>query len=144
AIIGSVGSLRSTHLEVKSFHQMNLGWGIINAGIASLGYYSALKGGTIPLESMSLLQENQSLKSILLLNTGLDVAYMISGVYLIEKDKNSIKNPGRLRGFGKSLIMQGAFLFVFDLGMYINFNSQTKDIIKLFSQNGAIGLSYTF
>jgi len=52
------------------------------------------------------------------MNTGLDVGYMLGGLYLIERSKNAEKKPERLKGFGKSIILQGAFLFAFDLTAY--------------------------
>lgn len=138
---GVIGSSMSDEPEVKAFHQMNAGWGFINAGIAGIGYFTSRKKSSVALNDLSLLNENHKLKSTLLFNAGLDVGYMATGLYLIEKDKSATGNKGRLKGFGKSLIMQGAFLFVFDIGMYLNFNQQTKDVLKLFANDGQIGVA---
>lgn len=140
-LTGVIGSSKSNVPEVKAFHQMNAGWGLINAGIAGIGYFTSRKKSSIALNDLSLLTENHKLKSTLLFNAGLDVGYMATGLYLMEKDKSATENNGRLKGFGKSLIMQGAFLFVFDLGMYLNFNQQTKDVLKLFANDGQIGVA---
>lgn len=144
AVIGSLGLYRSNNPESKAFHQMNLGWGIINTAIAGYGYFSAMQNVNLSGQPLDLLNANQSLKSILLLNTGLDVSYIIGGFYLIERSKSSIDMTERLKGFGKSLILQGAFLFVFDVGMYLHFNKSTKDIIQLFSAQQQIGVLYKF
>ena len=139
-IAGGIGMMSSRNPEVKAFHQMNLGWGIINTAIAGYGYYSAGQQVYDVNAPLTLLLDNQKLKTVLLLNTGLDAAYMVSGLYLTERSKNTAKNPERLKGFGKSILMQGAFLFVFDIGMYLHFNHHTNDIIRLFSENGMTGI----
>jgi hypothetical protein len=144
AVIGGIGLSKSDNPETRAFHQMNLGWGLVNTAIAGFGYYSAMHGQLDPNQPMELLLDNQKLKSILLLNTGLDVAYIASGFYLMERSKRSTDDAARLKGFGKSLIMQGAFLFAFDLGMYIHFNNNTGDIIRLFNQGGQMGMIINF
>lgn len=141
AIAGAIGASKSQG-EAKYFHQMNLGWGIINLGIAGAGYYGAAHGEN--LSELQLLSANHKLKNILLFNTGLDVAYMVGGLYLMEKSKNTTVNPERLKGFGKSVLMQGAFLFLFDAGMVLHFNHQTKDILQLVSTDNGMGLIYKF
>lgn len=143
ALVGGLGMYKCTNPEVRAFHQMNFGWGIVNTAIASFGYYSA-SSGQLDQNALDLLLDNQKLKSILLLNAGLDVAYMTTGLLMIEKSKNASNNPDRWRGFGKSLIMQGAFLFAFDLGMYFNFKSNTTDIIRLINKGSEIGLIFNF
>lgn len=143
ALIGGIGMYKSSNPEVRAFHQMNFGWGIVNTAIAGFGYYSA-SNGQLDQNALDLLFDNQKLKSILLLNTGLDVAYMTAGLLMIEKSKNASFNPDRWRGFGKSLIMQGAFLFAFDLGMYFNFKNNTSNIIQLINKGSEIGLIVNF
>ena len=59
--------------------------------------------------------EQHKIQKVLLFNTGLDLAYMATGVYLIERSKNDLENQDRWKGFGQGLILQGGFLFVFDI-----------------------------
>lgn len=103
----------------KYFHQMNLGWGAINLGIASFAYLSAAKSDPAQFNTFQSMQEHYGIQKILLFNAGLDMAYMAGGAYLIERSKNTESRPERLRGFGESIILQGAFLFVFDIGTYL-------------------------
>jgi hypothetical protein len=63
---------------------------------------------------------------------------MLGGAYLIERSKNTVENPERLKGFGRSIILQGSFLFAFDLATYLVHANQNKDIPKLLE-----GLSFT-
>lgn len=100
------------------FHEMNVFWNIVNLGIAGGAYYGA---NTTDVSAMSLLETFESQKdfgSILLLNAGLDVAYVMSGVYMRERSKHISKHQNRLKGYGNSLILQGSFLFAFDLILY--------------------------
>ncbi|MCB0846751.1 MAG: hypothetical protein KDE26_26060, partial [Bacteroidetes bacterium] len=65
--------------------------------------------------------QNQ-IEKILLFNAGLDLAYIASGAYLIERSKTNPANAGRaeqFNGYGQSLILQGGFLFVFDLTAFL-------------------------
>lgn len=145
AIIGGIG-MSHTSGETKYFHQMNLGWGVINAGIAALGFFTT-KDVNAYYDVQTLLSDHHSIKNVLLFNGGLDVGYMLGGLYLMEKSKNETKNPLRLKGFGKSILLQGAFLFAFDLGSYFMHNSLTKDIhnqVSFHSSGDSMGLIYRF
>ena len=61
------------------------------------------------------------MEKILLFNAGLDVAYVMGGLYLNERGKNATDTQKRdqLRGFGKAVVLQGGFLLVFDTVMYL-------------------------
>lgn len=121
----------------KYFHQMNAGWNIINLGIAGLGYLTALKVDPSSLSLYESIQEQHKFQKILLLNAGLDVGYVLGGLYLTERSKNTIKNPDRLKGFGQAIMLQGAFLFVFDL---VNYAIHALDNPKLEPLIGSLQL----
>lgn len=145
AIIGGYAMTKTTG-EAKYFNQMNVGWGLVNAGIAALGYFST-KNTSEYSDIQTLLGDHHSIKNVLLFNGGLDVGYMLGGLYLIERSKNDTKNPLRLKGFGKSILLQGAFLFAFDLGSFAIHNSLTKELHQqvTFQSNGqGLGLLYQF
>ena len=140
--VGNVGSglaLRGqTTGADRYFHEMNIGWGAINLTLAGLGYWSSMKADPGSFDLASTIAEQHKIQKILLLNTGLDVGYVLGGAYLIERSKNTTDNPERLKGFGRSIILQGGFLFVFDLATYLVHANQNKDIPKLLE-----GLSFT-
>lgn len=120
---GAFGNFNSSG-ESKYFWQFNAMWNTVNLGIAAFGYFGNAPLG--PSEQITLsetLKEYSSLQNILLLNAGLDAAYITAGFLLREKSKSSTKNAERLRGYGNSLILQGAFLLAFDIALYfINLN----------------------
>ncbi|MDX5477519.1 MAG: hypothetical protein LPJ98_03600, partial [Cyclobacteriaceae bacterium] len=106
--------------ELRGFHQMNAYWNSVNLLIAGLGYYSTMK--EVPSgDFWETLQIQQNIEKILLVNAGLDVAYMAGGLYMLERGRR-LDNI-RLSGFGKSVIMQGAFLMTFDTVKFLIHNS---------------------
>lgn len=109
------------------FHEMNVLWNTVNLGIAVGGYLGA---SDLPsaMSSPELMQEYQNFSKILLFNTGLDVAYVMTGLYLRERSSNVSKHSNRLRGYGNSLMLQGAFLFAFDLVLVLINEHNIKEL----------------
>jgi len=112
--------------ENKYFHQMNIYWNTVNFALAGSSLLFAKKN--TDLNYSQTLKAFHSTESLFLLNTGIDVGYMVAGLYLRELGKNETqtKNKNRFLGYGKSLIFQGGFLFVFDLTAYMLNKSQSK------------------
>lgn len=143
-LAGSAGWLFTTG-ESMYFHQMNAGWGLINMGIGA----SALIFEKDPATSSStFLNRSHRTEKILLLNTGLDMAYVTGGFLLRSMAKNNPGNAERFRGYGNSLLLQGGFLLLFDITQTIlhqrlrrHFNNQNGNLSL--SSNG-IGVVYTF
>ncbi|MGA1249204.1 MAG: DUF6992 family protein [Candidatus Kapaibacteriota bacterium] len=111
-IAGGIASSKSQG-ETSAFWQMNAGWNIINAGIAGIGYFTQ----SMPNTLAGTVAEQHSIETLLAVNTGLDIAYILGGLYLREKAHNSEQSE-RLRGFGNAIMMQGAFLLLFDAALY--------------------------
>jgi hypothetical protein len=132
-ISGSIG-WATTEDESKYFNQMNVAWNIVNLGIA---LPSLLRKHPTDLSSEEILREQHTMEKILLLNIGLDAAYVTSGFLLKEMSKNNPKNYHRFRGFGNSLLIQGGFLFAFDI-IQLVIHQQHR---KKGSQNLSSGLS---
>lgn len=134
--------------EDKYFHQMNIGWNVVNLSLAALGYLSAIKADPSTFDMVTTLKAHHGIQKTLLFNGGLDVGYMLGGLYLMERSKNTEKNPARLKGFGKSILFQGAFLFVFDLATYFIHASHNENLSHLlgglFFQGDRIGLVMKF
>lgn len=132
----------------RYFHMMNAGWNVVNLGLATAGYISAIKADPASFDFQATVAAQQSFQKILLFNAGLDVGYMLGGLYLIERSKNTENNPERLKGFGQSIILQGGFLFAFDLVNYFIHQSADQQLAPLFGQlffNGSsIGISFQF
>lgn len=82
-----------------SFWFMSGLWCVVNAGIA---VWSLLAP---PADAAAF-------RELLLINSGLDVGYLVVGGVLLAQKKSM---P---RGFGLAIVVQGAFLLVFDLAWW--------------------------
>lgn len=108
---GSIGFYK-TKSAARYFNQMNVFWNIVNLGIATVGFYGAKTALHQQFDLKQSLAEQRKTERILLINAGLDLAYVAGGVYL---NRHGIsKNSDRLHGYGNAIILQGAFLFLFD------------------------------
>jgi hypothetical protein len=130
------GSIAASKTEgsTRYFHQMNIYWNIVNLGIATPGLISSLRQkNNLPTTLDQSIEELHALEKTLLFNTGLDVAYMMGGIYLLERAKNTPDQHDRLKGFGQSVLLQGGFLFTFDLINYLalrNSHRKAAEILK--------------
>ena len=141
-LVSTYGNFKSSG-EAKYFHQFNAMWNVVNLGIAAFGYLNAVNYEPSSITKLEILNEYNSLQSFLLLNAGLDVAYIATGFYLKERSKNSSSSE-RLRGYGNSLLLQGGFLLAFDVALY--FIHQSNAALNLYPHLesllvGGIGIS---
>ncbi len=127
-LAGTYGNFKASG-EAKYFQQFNAMWNVVNLGIAALGYLNAVNYEPSSMTKLEILHEYSSLQSFLLLNAGLDVAYIATGFYLKERSKNSSSSE-RLRGYGNSLLLQGGFLLAFDVALY--FIHQSNAALNLY------------
>jgi hypothetical protein len=111
---GGIGASQTSG-ETKAFHQMNLYWNSVNLALAGFGYWQATK--EVPgTDFWATMESQQGIEKVLLFNAALDLAYITGGLYM--KERGLRKGNERLIGFGKSLILQGAFLMAFDGILY--------------------------
>ena len=90
-------------------------WGVIDGAIAIFGEKFSAKKNLRIQESASTeneAKESRWLSRILWINTGLDVLYILGGVWLIQSW--GAESP-LWRGHGAGIVVQGGFLFLFDL-----------------------------
>ena len=130
---GTVLSFTADDPERAAFHQMNAGWNVVNAALA----VPSLIGSARRIEEAPSLDLTESLvaqnriEDTLLFNAGIDVGYVAAGLYLAERARRGGAEAARLAGFGRSLIVQGGFLFAFDLVVYAVQRSIGRDIAEL-------------
>lgn len=131
--------------EARRFHEMNAIWNTVNLGIAGFGLWSVLRADPAALDAFGSLRENDGLQKILLLNTGLDVAYIVGGLYLKERARRPDADADRLRGYGRSIVLQGGFLLAFDLVNYFIAAGRTGAYAPLLGATAdGLGLSLRF
>lgn len=139
-VASGIGWNQAKSTESTYFHQMNVMWNVVNIGLAIPGYIKANKANT-DLNYETTLLEQRKTEKIFLINTCLDVAYVSSGFLLLKKSKEIGTQQQRLNGYGKSLLLQGGFLFLFDLTAYLTHKTHGKQLVN--SSLGSIGMSPT-
>jgi hypothetical protein len=144
---GSISTTNTVGPE-HYFHQMSAYFNAVNVGIAAVGFLGIkkqlLKTNTLASE----IQAQQKIQKILLINSALDVGYFATGLLM----RNSgIKNQNaKIQGYGGSIMLQGAFLLVYDL---LQFGAHRKNGKRLGQKFGiwtlgptpsGMGLAYRF
>ena len=99
-VIASTPSAFSADTKTAAYHQMNIGWNLVNAGLAS---YALTDNKPVKPKKMA---------NIFWINAGLDILYMTGG-YLLRAKGMEQQKPQWV-GWGESIMIQGGFLFVFD------------------------------
>ena len=126
---------------------MNLFWNTINLTIAGFALYSNLTSDYGLLSGNKLLEMQAKSQRIFLINGALDVGYIATGFLLKYLGPRYPKNEERLKGYGDSVILQGSFLFVFDMVMYGLHRSHRTDFLQQISfspMQDALGISLSF
>lgn len=132
-MLGSSRTLSSSNQQEQVpfyFQQMNVFWNVVNLGLAAGGYFGSLNEPTSAISLADAFEKQASIERILLLNAGLDVAYMATGAWLLERSKTDTERTALWQGYGQSLILQGAFLLVFDVAVYAIQHSTTEPMIR--------------
>ena len=104
---------------------MNALWNSVNLALAGGALIArerpADPTGTVAVELPEYRRRAHRFEKTLLFNAGLDVGYMTVGAWLWERGSrgygSAAVSADRLQGWGRSLVLQGAFLFAFDLVM---------------------------
>ena len=137
-LVSGVGWATVPKGEAYYFHQMNVLWNTVNIGLAIPGYFNAKKSNPNLTFAETIKKQNKTEK-IFLINTGLDIAYISSGLLLRSNAKTNLSKRDQFNGFGTSLLMQGGFLFLFDLTAYVLHNQHAKK--SLYPKMNSIELS---
>ncbi|SHM19883.1 hypothetical protein [Chitinophaga sp. CF418] len=138
--------------EAKYFHQMNAIWGVINLGIATASYLGNSRLDPGKYNWQASVEEQHKIEKIFLINGALDLAYMAGGLYLREHGKLKLtgKAYDRWKGYGNSLILQGAFLLFYDGVNFTLHHAHGKGLFQRFDQlqlsvaPGGVGMVYSW
>ena len=139
-VVGGVMRQRSTG-TARYFHEMNAGWNIVNLGIAAFGYLSL--PDVSAWSNLEALTAMNKIDRILLFNAGLDLGYIALGYGLLERGRRT--ESSRMLGYGQSIMVQGAALFLFDAIFAYSHSHLTEDLrIKLVSDGTSLALIGSF
>jgi hypothetical protein len=134
--------------EDRYFYRFNIYWNVVNLGLAGIGYYNEMRRDPSYYSLTETIDRQKRIEKTFAFNSGLNVAYIAGGLYLMELSNNSERNADLYRGFGKGLMLQGGFLLVFDAAMHYAHSRNSrrlKGIINNMSvSSSGIGISYHF
>ena len=138
--------------ETKYAWQMNALWNLVNGGLAVMGFLNARKSMAKKYDYSQNVAAQVAIEKLYALNLGLDFAYIASGFFLREKGTNetNVKSRDQLNGYGSSIIIQGAFLLLYDATIlslhHKNSVRLSKKIesLELNAGPNGLGLSYRF
>lgn len=142
---GLSGYFIASDKEWQAFHGMNAIWGAVNGVIAVGGYIGARKEVGKDFTAETAYERFRSGKRLYLINAGLDVLYIGTGAALTAWAPQSNNNP-MWSGFGKSVMLQGVALLIFDgvmYGVHSSNNKKWKKIATGFTFTGN-GLGYVY
>lgn len=134
--------------EAWYFGNMTMGWSAINLGIAVPGLLALRKEARSPLDIPGTFKAQRRTEALYLINTGVDLGYMGLGLWMQERGLRTTGEDGaRLRGFGNAILVQGAFLFAYDLVAYmahsLHWTRKRDGLYRQLQFNGT-SLSYRF
>jgi hypothetical protein len=113
--VGTIAAIRSNDEREAWFHLGNALWNTVNLGLAVAGFAMQWNADPRAFDAKQSLRESSSSATIFGVNAGIDVGYLATGAFLWQRGLGH--GDARMVGVGQALILQGAFLFVFDVVM---------------------------
>ena len=126
-VLSGIGYATAEDESIKRFHEMNVMWNTVNIGLAVPGYLKAVRGGD-EMTFEEMLKVQRKTETIFLINGVLDVGYITAGLWMCQNSVHYPDQESLYMGYGNSLILQGAFLFVFDAYAYRLHHSHSKEL----------------
>ena len=115
--VSGAGYFTAQDEYTKHFHEMNVMWNTVNFGLALPGYFKAKKNAG-DWDAAEMERQQRKTQSIFLINSAVDIGYIATGMYLRGEAENRPDESDMFRGYGDSMVLQGSFLFAFDLVAY--------------------------
>ncbi len=115
---GTIGNFTTTG-SAHYFHQGNAMWNSVNLVLGVVGIINETRARKRPVDLRAGRISSHKSQLAFIINAGLDVLYVSSGAVLWQLGPTARTEPmqHRLTGYGQALVLQGAFLFAFDVGM---------------------------
>ena len=120
---------------------------LVNLVLAILGLRHSLITAPATLDMATTVSEFHQMGKILLVNVGLDIAYITGGFLMKEMSKTRDNKQDILRGYGRSLILQGDFywLLILFFSVLQSKNSELMELLNTVSFMGSsIALTFRF
>lgn len=98
---------------VTEFGRQTAAWGVVDLGIAGVGYLAQRRRGKLSEDQTQ--RQIRNLRRLLVINSVADVGYMAGGITIL---KRSLQKKSSFRmgpGDGSAIVIQGAFLLALDV-----------------------------
>lgn len=125
--VGAVGFGLERDERLRFLHLGNAAWNVVNLGLALAGLISDWNRDPASFDAKQSLEASNTQEKVLLVNAGLDVAYLAAGAFLWQRGEAT--TDARLVGFGQALLIQGGFLLVFDVVLAVLNGRLTRDLM---------------
>lgn len=145
---GSIGYFTTGQDETKYFCEMTALWGVVNTGIAAISLAGIKNELTARMDYEQSYHSYLANKKLYLINAGLDVVYIGAGVGLSAYSQTTKNNQAIYSGFGKSIVIQGIFLLLFDNIMFSTHQLDNSKWFRIMNEirftNKTVGFNYSF
>ena len=145
---GAVTYFTTTQDEWKYFSEMNVLWGTVNTGIAAVSLAGIRREMEAKMDYRQSYGRYRANKKLYLINAGLDVIYIGAGIGLTAYAQNTNKDQPIYSGFGKSIVIQGIFLLLFDNIMFSANQLDNSKWFRLMNEihftGNSVGFNYSF
>lgn len=121
-LLGGAGAALFRQKGIRIFLGACAAWNLVNLAIAGFGLYDAASHVPGTLSGTSLVREIVFFRGVIWVNLGLDVGYAMAGLvaWLWGRDRPCVWR----QGIGLALVVQGLFLFGFDLTLALRFGAE--------------------
>ncbi len=125
--VGSIGYALERDERLRWIHLGNAAWNVVNLGLAVVGFISDWGRDPKSFDAKQSLVESEKQTKVLLVNAGLDVAYLATAAFLWQRGEATA--DARLVGLGQALLIQGAFLLGFDITLALLSGRLTDELL---------------
>jgi hypothetical protein len=125
--VGAVGFALEKDERLRGIYLGSLLWNTVNLGLALVSLISEWNVNPAAFDAKTSLINNERNEKIFWVNAGLDVAYLASAAFLWQR--GDATGDQRMVGYGQALLIQGAFLLVFDAVMAVVTGVQTDKLL---------------
>ena len=113
---GIAGTFSSSG-PARYFHQSNAAWNTVNLALGIWGMVGQHRESRSAVDLTTGRARARRAQQVFGINAGLDVLYVGTGAVMWSVAQGRAHD--RLQGYGQSLVLQGSFLFAFDVGMML-------------------------
>lgn len=110
--VGAVGFGLETDERLRALHLSNLVWNSVNLTLALISLIREWDDDPASFDAKASLVSSEGSEKVFFINAALDLGYLAAAAFFWQRGEAT--NTPWLVGVGQSLVIQGAFLVLFD------------------------------